>query len=69
MVLSLLAVYLLGNKNRNGFISFVLGNSVWIYLGIFMMQSYGIAIGNFVFLVMNTRGYFKWKTPKSIHQE
>lgn len=61
MLLSLLAVYLLGNKNRIGFISFIMANALWIFLGVFMMQSLGIAIGNFVFLIMNTRGFVKWK--------
>lgn len=61
MILSLLAVHLLGNKKRNGFVSFVLANATWIGLGIFLMQSYGIAVGNAVFLVMNVRGYFRWK--------
>jgi hypothetical protein len=60
MVLSLLAVYLLGNKNRMGFISFSLANTVWVILGFFLIHSFGIAIGNIVFLVMNIRGFFSW---------
>lgn len=60
MLMSLLAVYLLGNKNRFGFLSFVLANFTWLVLGVFWMQSYGIAIGNFVFLIMNMRGFFAW---------
>lgn len=61
MVSSLLAVYLMGNKNRFGFISYMLANALWIYLGVFKMQSYGITIGNIFFLAMNLRGYLKWK--------
>jgi hypothetical protein len=61
MALSLLSVYLLGNKNRLGFISYILANALWIYLGVFKMQSYGISIGNIFFLSMNLRGYLKWK--------
>lgn len=60
MGLSLLAVYLLGNKNRWGFISFIVANFIWLYVGMFMMQSYGIALGNFVFLILNTRGLYEW---------
>lgn len=60
MVSSLLAVYLMGNKNRFGFISYMLANVLWIYLGVFKMQSYGITIGIF-FLAMNLRGSLKWK--------
>jgi len=61
MASSLLAVYLIGNKNRIGFISYILANGLWIYLGIFRMQSFGISIGNMFFLIMNLRGYLKWK--------
>lgn len=59
--LSLLAVYLLGNKNKYGFISFSIANSLWIFLGFFLMDSLGIGIGNIVFLIMNIRGYISWK--------
>ncbi|MEO1054430.1 MAG: nicotinamide mononucleotide transporter [Bacteroidota bacterium] len=64
MSLSLLAVYFLGNKKKSGFVFFILGNTLWLYVGIFLMGSYGIAIGNLVFLFINTRGFFKWKKQK-----
>ena len=60
MALSLLAVYLLGNKNKYGFISFSIANTLWIYLGLFLMNSLGIGIGNIVFLIMNVRGFISW---------
>jgi hypothetical protein len=60
MGLSLLAVYLLGNKNKFGFISFVLANLLWIILGFTLINSLGIALGNVVFLIMNIRGYMSW---------
>jgi hypothetical protein len=67
MALSLLAVYLLGNKNKLGFISFSVANTLWVFLGFFLMNSLGIAIGNIVFLIMNNRGFFSWnKKDKSI---
>lgn len=59
MALSLLAVYLLGNKNKWGFIYFIASNSLWLWVG-FMMDSFGIIAGNLVFLVLNTRGYLRW---------
>lgn len=61
MASSLLVVYLIGNKNQIGFISYILANVLWIYLGIFRMQTFGISIGNVFFLNMNVRGYLKWK--------
>jgi hypothetical protein len=60
MALSLLAVYLLGNKNKYGFISFSIANAFWIFLGFTMMNSLGIGIGNIVFLIMNIRGFVFW---------
>ncbi len=61
MALSLLAVYQLGNKRRIGFITFIAGNAVWVFLGITWMDSLGVAVGNAIFLVMNARGFLKWK--------
>lgn len=60
MGLSLLAVYLLGNKNKFGFISFILANLLLVILGFSLINSLGIAIGNLVFLIMNIRGYLSW---------
>jgi hypothetical protein len=63
MALSLLALWLIGNKNRMGFAVFVLANLTWIVVGVWLMQSAGIVLGNVVFLAMNVRGYLNWKTP------
>ena len=62
MALSLSAVYLLGNRARNGFLVFALANIVWVLLGLMWMNSLGIAVGNAAFLIMNLRGYARW-TP------
>lgn len=66
MAASLLAVYLIGNKNRMGFASYIIANVVWIYLGIFKMQSLGISVGNVFFFMMNLRGFLKWKNQSNI---
>ena len=60
MALSLLSVYLLGNKNRVGFLVFSASNSAWIFLGLTWMTSLGIAVGNTIFLFMNIRGFVNW---------
>jgi nicotinamide riboside transporter PnuC len=60
MSLSLLAVYLLGNRNKLGFVSFIISNAIWVYVG-YLTGSYAIAIGNFIFLLMNLRGWIRWK--------
>ncbi len=60
MGLSLLAVWLLGNKNKYGFLVFMAANTVWILVGILLIKSYGIVVGNLFFLVSNGRGYLNW---------
>ena len=60
MALSLCAAYLLGNKQKLGFIIFAISNVFWILLGLFFMSSYGMAIGNFAFLLINVRGFIHW---------
>ena len=67
MALSLFSVYLLGNKNRIGFLVFAAANSTWIFLGLTWMTSLGIAVGNTIFLFMNIRGFVNWtrKLPES----
>ena len=57
---SLLAVYLLGQKNRLGFASFMVSNTLWMAVG-FLAGSYGILLGNVVFFGLNLRGFLKWK--------
>jgi hypothetical protein len=60
MALSLYAAYLLGNKQKLGFIIFAISNVFWVLLGLFFMSSYGMAIGNFAFLLINVRGFMHW---------
>lgn len=60
MALSLYAAYLLGNKQKLGFIIFAISNVFWILLGLFFMSSYGMAIGNFAFFLFNVRGFIHW---------
>lgn len=60
MAMSLYAAYLLGNKQKIGFIVFAISNVLWIVLGLFFMSSYGMAIGNVAFMLVNIRGYIHW---------
>lgn len=60
MSLSLLAVWMLGNKNKFGFLVFVAANALWVMLGLTLIHSYGIVVGNLFFLVSNARGFANW---------
>jgi hypothetical protein len=64
MIMSLIAMLLLGNKVKWGFISFMFANAAWIALGIILLHSYALVIGNTIFLVTNTRGFLKWNQTK-----
>lgn len=64
--LNLLSVYLLGNKNKWGFLTFISANIVWLFLGTLFISSYGIVVGNAIFLVMNSRGFAKWNQNKKV---
>jgi hypothetical protein len=59
MATTLLAVWMLGNKNKYGFVSFIISNLLWIVVGV-LAQSTAIAIGNVIFLILNVRGLLKW---------
>jgi len=60
MALSLYAAYLLGNKQKIGFVIFAISNLIWILLGVFFMASYGMAIGTIAFFLVNVRGFLQW---------
>ena len=65
MIINLYAAYLLGNNRKFGFILFAISNIFWILLGITTMSSYGMAVGNFVFFLINVIGYIKWSKAAS----
>ena len=59
MMLTLTAIYMLGNKSRGGFITMMGGNTCWVLLGV-LTGSLGLIAANIVFLIMNLRGFVKW---------
>ena len=66
MLLSVIAMILLGNKVKWGFTFFISANLTWILLGFFLLHSYAIVLGNIIFLITNTRGFLKWNADKTI---
>ena len=58
-VCGLTGVYLLGNKNKNGFLVFMLASLSWIAVGVFI-GSFAIIIGSSIFFMMHLRGWFNW---------
>lgn len=64
MMLSVIAMILLGNKVKWGFVAFMFANATWILLGLILLDSYAIVLGNTIFFVTNTRGFLKWSKQK-----
>ena len=59
MCLTFLAIYLLGNKSRIGFVIMMLGNLLWCFIGL-RAESYAMIIANLGFFSINVRGFLKW---------
>jgi nicotinamide riboside transporter PnuC len=55
-------LWLVGNKNRLGFLFGVTGNSFGVILG-FMVESLACMMMNCVFIIMHLRGYYIWSHP------
>ena len=59
MVFTFVAIYLLGNKSRVGFLTMMCGNACWVGVGI-LTSSAAMVIANAVFFAMNARGWHRW---------
>lgn len=65
MTLSFTAVWMLGNKRRNGFLLFAAANVTWLGVGV-LAGSMGIFVGNLGFLIMNLRGFGRWSQESTL---
>ena len=61
MALSLLAMVMLGNRDRRGFVVFAISNACWVVVGVWA-HSLAIALGNAAFLGINLRGWWHWQS-------
>ena len=64
MLLTLVAIYLIGNKARSGFILMIIGNLCWVALGV-LSQSAAMIIANVVFAGMNVRAIILWSNEEN----
>lgn len=58
-VCGLTGVYMLGNKNKYGFVFFMLASLSWFLFGI-LTASVAMSIGSFIFFTMHLRGWLNW---------
>lgn len=67
-VCGLLGVYLLGNKNKFGFVLFMIASMSWITFGV-LTGSIAVIIGSAIFLMMHLRGLLKWNKEAKLLKE
>ena len=60
----LTAVTLLGNKNKLGFLVFMMASLSWITFGL-IVGSYAVVAGSSIFFVMHLRGFVKWRRDEA----
>jgi len=58
-VCGLTGVYLLGNKNKIGFLVFMAASLSWVTFGI-LTNSFAVIIGSSIFFFMHLRGWISW---------
>ncbi|MDG2090794.1 MAG: nicotinamide mononucleotide transporter [Gammaproteobacteria bacterium] len=63
MILTLIAIWLVGNKNKNGFLVHIIGNVCWIIMAL-MTGSLAMILANAVFILVNSRALILWSTPE-----
>ncbi len=63
MVLTFLAIWQIGNKNKIGFILMMCGNASWVAVG-YLTGSVAMIIANIIFFSMNLRAIIKWSMPE-----
>ncbi len=54
------AVYLLGNKNKLGFILFMMASLSWAIVGL-LVGSWAMILGSSTFFVLHMRGFLNWR--------
>jgi hypothetical protein len=67
-ILGLTGVYLLGNKNKVGFIIFMGASLSWVTFGV-MTGSFPVIIGSSIFFIMHLRGFVHWSREAKDLQE
>lgn len=56
----LTGVYLIGSKNRYGFLIMMIASLSWMAVG-FIIESLALILGSGVFFGLHMRGWFRWR--------
>ncbi len=63
-VFELAGVYVIGNRSRIGFVLSAVGNVLWIVFVLLSSQSWGLLLVCPVALVLNFRGWRRWRIDR-----
>lgn len=66
MILTFLAIWLIGDKNKKGFYIMMSGNSCWVAVG-FLTQSMALVVANLLFMALNIRAIINWSRREQEH--
>ena len=66
-VCGLTAVLLLGNKNKIGFLVFMMACASWVTFGL-IVGSWAVVFGSTIFFFMHLRGFLKWRRDEREHR-
>ncbi|XOF34633.1 MAG: PnuC protein [Candidatus Electrothrix sp. YB6] len=64
MLVTCIALIKIGNKNKDGFIIMMSGNTTWVVVGI-LADSMAMILANALFFSMNIRATIKWSKEMS----
>ncbi len=64
----LTGVYLIGSKNKYGFLIMMVASLSWMTVG-FMIGSLALILGSTVFFSLHVRGWLRWKKEARMEAE
>jgi len=59
-IFELTAGWIVGNKNKNGYLLFIIGGICWLIYSITSRSAYGLFLVICPAIVINIRNYIKW---------
>ena len=65
---SLVSLWLVGNKNKAGFVLGVINQALWVWYAL-MLKQYGLLIGVIAYTIINIRNLVKWSKERSVKNE
>ena len=68
IIFSMLSTHYLGRKRKRGFLFGIVGNLAFVAFGI-MAESAANVVATSTYLILNSRGWWKWKERPPLEKE